>query len=117
MKVTEDMNYEEDGQDYDQTTEQSGGLAFGYAGAFGIVVPSGGAVDFFAEVGLYSVTYSPSQAEITRYTVNGVDQLSSINPKVVEYKSSVGSSDQNTETSVRRPFSSVGINAGVRINL
>jgi len=117
VKVTQEMNYSYTGQTYDKTVEESGNLAFGFAGAFGILVPSSGTVGFFAEVTLCSVTYSPSQTETTKYTVNGVDQLSTITPKVVEYKSSNSSSDQNTALSVRRPFSFLGINAGVRINL
>lgn len=117
MKVTEELNDSFSGQTYDRTIEETGNLAFGYAGAFGIVVPSGGTVDFFAEVGVYSITYSPGQAEITKATANGVDQLSTLTQKVMEYKDSIASTDQNSGLSVRRAFSSLGINAGVRINL
>ena len=99
------------------TMEETGSLAFGYAGALGVVIPAGSAVDLFAEVGLHSVTYSPSHEELTGYTVNGVDRLATITEKVVEYKDSYTSDAQNTTMAVRRPFSSIGIVVGARINL
>lgn len=117
MKVTAEMSMTYNGQTTSRTAEETGGLGFGYAGGFGIIVPLGGSVDFFTEAALFAVTYSPGQAELTKYTVNGADQLASVTNKVVTYKDSYNSTEQNTSLAVRRPFSNIGINAGIRINL
>ena len=97
--------------------EETGHLAFGYAGAFGISIPAGGIMDFFAEATLHSVNYSPAQQELTKYTVNGVDRLPTIEDKVIDYKDSFDTGETNTSLAVRRPFSSIGVGVGVRINL
>jgi opacity protein-like surface antigen len=107
----------ENGNNMDAATEDRGGLAVGFAGALGIVVPTGGAVDFFAEAVLHSVTCSPSKYEITKYIINGVDQLSNLPRKEIDYKESITSADQYVTTAVRRPYSSIGLAVGVRINL
>ena len=117
MKVTQEMSSAFGSQSSDRTVEETGGIGFGYSGAFGFVVPLGSSVGFFAEAALFSVTYSPGQAELTKYTVNGADQLASVTTKVYEYKDSYSSSDQHSALALRIPFSSIGINAGIRINL
>jgi hypothetical protein len=83
----------------------------------GILVPASPKVDFFAEAVLHSVTYSPGKYEITKYNINGVDQLASLTHKEVDYKESFSSSEQYVTIAVRRPFSSIGMAVGVRINL
>ncbi len=107
----------ETGNNLEAVTEDHGGFAVGFAGALGILVPTGSTVDFFAEVVLYSVSHSPSKYEITKYNVNGVDQLSSLSHKEVDYKENFSSGDQNVTMAVRRPYSSIGLAVGVRINL
>lgn len=117
LSTKEEARSVQSGQNAEYTQEESGSLAFGYAGAVGIVVPSGGAVDFFAEVSLYSVTYSPHQEEVTRLTVNGADQLGSLTQRVIEFKESLTSGDPLAQLAVRRPFSAIGFAVGARINL
>jgi hypothetical protein len=117
LKVKQENRFEQPGNTMQSTLEESGSLAFGYAGALGILVPGGGTVDFFAEVDLHSVNFSPSQIEVTKYTLNGVDQLASIDHKTIEYKESHTESDLYTQMAVREPFSSIGIVVGARINL
>ncbi len=97
--------------------QEKGGFPLGYTGALGVNIPAGGSVDIFAEAVLYSLTYSPSSYEYTRYIVNGVDRLPSLQRKTVDYKETVSSTDQSATTAVRIPFSSVGFAAGVRIRL
>jgi hypothetical protein len=117
LKVKRESRDAFSGQTIERTLEETGNLAFGYAGALGIVVPAGGAVDFFAEVALYSVTYSPSQEEITKYAVNGVDQKPSLVRTVYKYEDSYNNSTSDVGLAVRRPFSSIGIVVGARVNL
>jgi hypothetical protein len=105
------------GNDLDAELEEHGGVALGFAGALGIVVPAGSTVDFFTEAVLHAVTYSPSKYKITKYYQNGVDQLPSLSHTEIDYKESLSSSEQNVTLAVRRPFSSIGLAVGVRINL
>lgn len=97
--------------------EEQGGLAIGYAGALGISIPIGGAVDVFVETVLHSVTYSPGEYEITKYQVNGADLLSTLTRKTIEYKESISFTDQYSTVAVRRPFSSIGFAIGARVTL
>jgi hypothetical protein len=101
----------------ERTYEETGGLAFGYAGSVGLVMPAGSALDLFAEFGLNSVTYSPSQRELTKYTSNNVNLLPTVITKKTDYQDDYTSLDQNINRAVRRPFSSIGIAIGARINL
>lgn len=117
LKVKEDRRIEET-TTYEYRWEETGNLAFGYAGALGIVVPVGGMVGFFAEIALHSVTYSPSQIEITKLTENGVDRLSTQQNRVTKYKESFTlPTTENTLMAVRRPFGSIGMAIGVKIDL
>lgn len=105
----------------ESTVEETGNIAFGFAGAVGVTVPVGGAVDLYAEAVLHSVTYSPDQAELTKYSVNGADQLPSIQNKVTKYEDDWNSREDtpanNISQAVRRPFSSIGFAIGARVTL
>ncbi len=97
--------------------EETGNLAFGYAGAIGLLVPAGRIVGFFVEASIHTVTYSPDQSEYTKYIDGGVDQLPRIEPKVYKFKESFNNIEEGVYIAARRPFSSVGFVVGVRINL
>ncbi len=97
--------------------EETGGVAIGFAGGVGVVFASGSQLNFFAEVAMVNMAYSPSQAELTKSTLNGVDQLPTIPNKKVEFKESYNSTEQNVALAVREPFGSIGVNVGVRVNL
>jgi hypothetical protein len=117
LKVNQNGRNEDSGHFTEYTDEETGRLAFGFAGALGVVVPAGGMLDFFAETVLYSLSYSPGQVKPTRYTIDGVDQP--LNPpEVYEYRDSYKPTEGSKYLlSVRRAFSSIGIVAGVRIKL
>jgi hypothetical protein len=117
LKMTEELRYQMSNETDEVTNEETGNLAFGYAGALGIVVPAGGGVGFFAEAVIHSVTYSPYQREMTRYVVNGVDRLPSVQNKVMEFRESYNSDEAHVVQAVRRPFSSIGIVLGARFSL
>lgn len=117
LRVAEESSLQQPVLPSEAAQEESGNLAFGFAGALGVIVATGGAVDLFAEMALHAVTYSPGQSEVTRFTVGGVDRLSSVPQKVVEYKESFTSGGSSTALAVRRPFSSVGLQVGVRMKL
>lgn len=115
--LKEEIRVVETGNNREIDMKEKGGLALGYSGALGINIPAGGGVDFFAEAVLSSLTFSPSSYEVTRYILNGVDQLPSLQQKTMEYKETVSSTDQNATTAVRIPFSSIGFAVGARITL
>ncbi len=97
--------------------EETGKISLGYAGALGVSVPAGGGIELYVEAVLHSITFSPSKYEYTKYTVNGVDQLSSVQPNLVDFKDTFTGADQHVLLGVRRPFSSVGFAIGARVNL
>lgn len=117
LEVDYEYNAQSSGQTQEIAQEATGNLAFGYAGAFGVLIPAGSSVGFFVEADIHSVTYSPSQAEYTKYTMNGIDQLPSLPHKVYKYKESYTSADEAVYMAARRPFSSIGVVVGVRIDL
>jgi hypothetical protein len=117
LKRDSETKYQSASQTVEYAEEETGNLAFGYAGALGFLVPAGSTVGFFIEADIHSVTYSPDQIKYTKYTVDGVDRLSSVDPKVYKYKESYPSGQGTVWMAVRRPFSSVGMVVGVRINL
>lgn len=102
----------------ERTVEETGGVAIGYIGGVGVVFAGGGQLNFFAEVALVSLAYSPSQGELTKATENGRDILSTITTsKKADFKDSYNTTEQNVQAGVREPFGSIGINVGVRVNL
>ncbi len=117
LKTKEEVNGRDPANSMEATVEETGGLAIGFAGAVGVIVPTGGAVDFFAEVVLHSLTYSPGKEEIKTYTVNGQDRLSTLTSTSADYKESYLSTDTNVLAAVRRPFSSIGFSVGARVTL
>ncbi len=117
MKIRAEYRYEGPGPTDVETFEENGGFAFGYAGALGMVVPTGWVVDFFAEASFQAFTFSPSQSEVTAYTVNGINQLESLPNKVKDFKDNFADGESNALPAVRRPFSSIGMVVGARINL
>lgn len=117
LKMKQEVSNRDAGDIAEYTIEETGGLSIGFAGALGVIVPTGGAVDFFAEAALYSVTYSPDKQELTAYAINGQDRLSTVTNRTHDYRDSYLSSEQNVGLAVRRPFSSIGFSVGARITL
>jgi len=112
LKVTDELT-SSDG--YAATVEETGGVAWGYQGAFGLLVSTGGLADFFAELTITSVTYSPSQTELTKLTYGGQDMLGQVANKTITLEESVPNGSEDKDLAVRRPFSSIGLAMGVRI--
>jgi hypothetical protein len=118
MKVVDEYSSgSTSGTTTERTYEETGALAFGYAANVGLLIPAANALDFFAEFGLNSVTYSPSQRELTKYTSNNVNLLPTVIIKKTDYQDDYTSLDQNISRAARRPFSSIGIAVGARIKI
>ena len=118
LKVTRESKFVESGQPTEEyTLEETGGLAVGYSGAIGVVISTSGTADFFAEIDLQSVTYSPSKMELTRYVVGGEDELYRVRNPTYTFEESIPSNSESSLLADRLPFSSIGITVGIRIEL
>lgn len=104
--------------------EYRGGIAWGFAGGFGMNYSLSKWLSFFTEAVIHAQTWSPLKSSITKYTYNGVDALVSmpVSSKEFEYKETVttnnlqAASNLNEPTiSLKRyyPFSSYGISFGI----
>jgi hypothetical protein len=90
--------------------EFSGGLAFGYTGAVGVKFGAD-RLQFFAELGLTSLSWAPTKVKYT--SQNGSTE--------VDLKDETPAPTSGTITSQRLsamiPFSNIGLNVGVRLVL
>lgn len=117
LRPEEQQHIDHPNEHLEATFKESGNVAVGCAGALGIVIPTGGPVDFFTEVVAHALSYSPAEYEITQYVIDGVDQLPRLANKTFDYKESYTSGDEPIRLAIRRAFSSLGILVGVRFKL
>jgi hypothetical protein len=111
---------------YDRVYDYSGSLAFGINGGLGMVVGFG-AFGFFIEGSYTSLTWAPSKGLCSKYTQNGVDQLTTYttSEKEVEfvdsynYDSRVTQDPNKPRTFLKSyfPYSALGVKAGIVIGL
>jgi hypothetical protein len=94
----------------------SGGMSVGLSAAAGIEFKTSGRFQLFVEALLISQAFGPTQAEITEYTINGVNLLSTIPNRKVKLEESFLLADaENTSLRPRVQFGSVGLLGGIRI--
>ena len=107
-----------------RSTKFRGGVSLGVRGGGGINVQLNKKFSFFSEITFTGMNYYPKESEITRYTINGEDNLSSLPPNIrkTEYVTRVTTdshqtSDENNSPgkSLRFPvaMSSMNISVGV----
>lgn len=106
--------------------ELTGGISLGFAGALGADFKLSESIGIFAEMGIITQSWAPKKGEITKYNVNGLDQLDDMTTydKEIEF---VDSYTYNSETvdedspdqtlKMYFPFSSIGVNAGIKITI
>jgi opacity protein-like surface antigen len=106
--------------------EGTGGISIGFAGALGADFMFTDNIGIFAEMGIITQSWAPKKGEITKYTVDGEDHLDDMttHDKEVEFVDSYsytsGDYDENSpdqELKTYFPFSSVGVNVGIKITL
>lgn len=94
-----------------------GGLSLGFSGALGIQYKLGDNLALFGEAQFNALSYRPSKWEIKESKVNGQDNLDRIKVTkgdyVYEYKAN--NSKDNERVGFALPFSSIGINLGLKI--
>lgn len=86
----------------------SSGIDFGLSGGAGVLVPLSSKIDFIAEFVFVSFTWKPNEVEQTYF--DGTTET-------IKLEDKFNSNDENTQGPVFIPFSNVGLNVGVKINL
>ncbi len=121
-KVTYEENEIFNNQPYDFIQVADGGTPVGFTGAIGMDYNLKPNLSLFGELKAVSLSYSPQKAHVTKYTENGVDKLPTmtVRNKETEFLDSYTQSTANTEpwraNRINLPFSSIGLNIGVKYN-
>jgi hypothetical protein len=108
----------------EQTEIGKGNVSLGFAGAVGATYQLPQNFGVFAELGLIAQSYAPTQSKITKFTIDGVDQLPGMSTRDIEteyvdhyshsYPTTPDAENQPYETTKDYyPFSSIGLNVGI----
>lgn len=111
-----------------RNTKFKGGISIGLRGAVGVSVVLNRKLSFFSEITFTGLNYYPKESEITRYTINGEDKLSTLTPNIRKtvYVDKVDNDSNNATDDLYTPskgvrfpvaMSSLSANAGVLITL
>lgn len=109
-------------------TRFKGGISLGLRGAVGASVAVSRKLSLFAEIVFTGMNYYPKESELTRYTINGEDQLSTLTKNVThtDYVNKVEHDSQQANDDVNRPnrslrfpvpMSAISASAGVQVKL
>ncbi|MFZ4797712.1 MAG: outer membrane beta-barrel protein [Bacteroidia bacterium] len=109
-----------------QTSLLNGGFAIGLISALGVTYEVNEKMCVFGELNISTLSYSPTKSEITEYKQDGIDRISTLKTrdKVMEYTDSYTTdnsvpTDNNVSrksTPINIPFSSLGVNIGVKFS-
>ena len=113
------------GSIYVLESEVSGGMALGFKGAMGVNFAINDKVSIYGELAYTGMSYRPAKMVVTKATENGINVLPnfSVKDKETTYSTEVDNTASSPSSSPRRsitpvlPFSSLGLNFGVMINL
>jgi hypothetical protein len=123
------FQYNEKEESYASSMEMklSQGMGVGCTSGIGVNFELSKSMSFFGEINVIAMSYSPKIGEITKYSVDGVDQLPDLTTAdkeiefvdeiTVDYKNDRTENQPSQELSQSLPFSSTSINFGIRINL
>jgi outer membrane protein W len=111
----------------ESAVEYSGGLSLGFHGAMGVNFMLSDNLGIFAEVTGYYQNWAPKKALQTKATLDGQDQLGTMDIRDKETDFEKSYTEDNSQpinkdvpsksTQFWLPFSSAGLNVGVQINL
>ncbi len=101
-----------------------GSMAFGFSSEFGIMFNVSDNFSIVGGINMINMSYSPKRSEIIESKLNGRDRLSDMTTYDIktDYVKSIGNftsapSEPDRELKRKYPFSSIGFNIGIRINL
>jgi len=109
-----------------RTTKYRGGISVGIRGGFGVNVVMNKKFNFFSEILFTGMNYNPKESEITRYVINGEDNLSTLTRNVREtiYVNEIKTDSQDATSAANSPgkslrfpvaMSSISLNVGLII--
>jgi len=101
--------------------EYTGGVALGFSAAGGVNFKINKLISLYAEINYIGMSFAPTKSELVKYTIDGIDQLPTINTKEREtqYVTKLNLDEQIPNTSPDKklkknyPLNSVGASFGV----
>lgn len=99
---------EETGYDNDKF-ELTGNIAFGFDSAFGVLLPLQDRIMVYGELVFSNISWGPAEEKYTNMPSGDIETY--------KFEESWNENEQNTTTTPRYPFGSIGLNIGVLINL
>jgi opacity protein-like surface antigen len=126
IKAEENTTYYSGNVDIEKW-KYNGGLALGLNAALGVEINMNDNFAIFGELNTVNMSYAPTKGKCTENTKNGADQLAQMETieKEVEFVDEYTIDNTNDPSpalpakriKVKYPFSSVGVNFGVKISL
>lgn len=119
-KVTYEENQVVNGDQYFAKQELTGGVPLGLTGALGMEYAVNSRVSIFGEVKGNSLTYRPEDGKYVTLTENGADysQYLTTSQKEIVFTDNINTEDNANNPSqypkISIPFSSIGLNVGMR---
>ena len=125
--IIETIKYTENPNSSSTTMKLNGGNTVGLSAAIGAQIKLTGRISVFGELAMVNMSYAPTRGEITAYTFNGIDKLTSLKPREIltDYvESYTVNSNQTTPDNEpskgllqKFPFGSIGMNIGLKYSL
>ena len=104
----------------------NGGMAFGISSALGLMYHISDLISVYGELDLVGMSYAPIKGVMTEYTVNGADKLPNLTTDdkeidfvddiTYDYNNPPSSAEPSKELKNYLPYSSIGLNIGVRFS-
>jgi hypothetical protein len=104
----------------------NGGMAFGISSALGLMYHISDLISVYGELDLVGMSYAPIKGVMTEYTVNGADKLPNLTTDAKEiefldeitydYDNPPSTAEPSKELKFYFPYSSIGLNIGVRFS-
>lgn len=122
-------SFDDDFPDREINETFSGGIAFGFRGGAGADIKLTRAISLFIEAGFTSMKYSPLKKEVTRFVIDGDDELRALRPNQREVRfektftvdtSSPSYNDTNApakESRFTREMSNFNMTTGLKVSL
>lgn len=125
--IIETDKYTENPNSSTATMKLNGGNAVGLTAALGAQIKLTGRISIFGELAMVNMSYAPTRGEITAYSFNGIDKMSSLKPReiltdyVESYTVTANQTTPDNEPTKsllqKFPFGSLGINIGLKYDL
>lgn len=109
-----------------QEWKLNGGMAFGLSSTLGLMYHISDLISVYGELNLVGMSYAPTKGVMTKYTVNGSDRLPNLTTDdkeidfvddiTYDYNNPPSSAEPSKELKNYLPYSSIGLNIGVRFS-